>query len=54
MTSRRWLRNECGVLYRKRVVPFRQDWSKVWGWKRDQRATAKARKLYTRWRWPNL
>lgn len=54
MTGRRWLRNEGGVLTRKRVIPFRQDWPKVWLWKRDERQTAEARKLYTRWQWPNI
>lgn len=54
MTGRRWLRDERGLLSRRRVIPFRQDWAKVWRWKRGERATAKARKLYTRWRWPNL
>jgi len=54
MTGRRWLRNEQGQLSRKLTIPFRQDWGKVWRWKRDARQTAKARGLYTRWRWPYL
>lgn len=53
-TMRRWLRNERGRLSRKHVIPFRQDWLKVWFWKYDERQTTKARKLYTRWRWPDI
>lgn len=51
---RRWLRDEHGALRRKRVVPFLQDWSKLRTWKRNERETRKVRRLFTRWRWPNI
>lgn len=54
MTQRRWLRDESGLLSRKLVIPFRQDWTKIPTWKRNERATRKARALFTRWQWPNI
>lgn len=54
MTQRRWLRDESGMLTRKIVFPFRQDWAKVPTWKRNELTTKKARAIFTRWRWPNI
>lgn len=52
--GRRWLRDEDGRLKRKRVIPFRQDWGKLLSWRSMGRQTERARRLYTRWRWPNI
>jgi hypothetical protein len=51
---RRWLRDEYGTLSRKYVMPFRQDWSKFPAWSWAQEQNRRARRMYTRWHWPDI
>jgi hypothetical protein len=52
--GRRWLRDEQARLSRKWVLPFREDWRNLPYWRRTGRRTDQMRRLYTRWRWPNI
>lgn len=53
-SGRRWLRDEKGQLSPKKVKLFKQDRRMAKRWRRDERETAKAREMFTRWEWPNI